>query len=38
MTPAGQEAGTLTLKLPVQRPTVMVPVVELFLNDESELA
>ncbi|MGP9503870.1 alpha-L-fucosidase [Specibacter sp. AOP5-B1-6] len=32
MTPAGQAPGTLTLKLPVQRPTVRVPVVELFLN------
>jgi len=37
MTPAGQDAGTLTLKLPVQRPNVAVPVIELFLNDESEL-
>lgn len=33
MTPAGQEAGTLTLKLPVQRPDVAVPVIELFLTD-----
>ena len=32
MTPAGQAPGTLTLKLPVQRPNVSVPVVELFLN------
>lgn len=32
MTPAGQAPGTLTLKLPVQRPNVAVPVVELFLN------
>jgi alpha-L-fucosidase len=28
----GQPAGTLTLKLPVQRPGVAVPVVELFLK------
>lgn len=34
MTPAGQAAGTLTLKLPVQRPDVAVPVVELFLSQE----
>ena len=32
MTPAGQAPGTLTLKLPIQRPKVSVPVVELFLN------
>ena len=32
MTPAGQVAGTLTLKLPVQRPGVAVPVIELFLT------
>ena len=37
-TPGGQPAGTLTLKLPVQRPNVAVPVIELFLNTESELA
>lgn len=36
MTPAGQDAGTLTLKLPVQRPNVAVPVIELFLNEESD--
>ncbi len=39
--PGGQPAGTLTLKLPVQRPKVAVPVIELFLNgtntDESGL-
>lgn len=29
----GQPAGTLTLTLPVQRPDVAVPVVELFLAD-----
>lgn len=37
MTPAGQAEGTLTLKLPVQRPDVAVPVIELFLNDEGEI-
>ncbi|ALE93823.1 alpha-L-fucosidase [Arthrobacter alpinus] len=37
MTPAGQDAGTLTLKLPVQRPNVAVPVIELFLNEEGEI-
>lgn len=36
MTPAGQAPGTLTLKLPVQRPGVAVPVIELFLNPESD--
>ncbi len=36
--PGGQPEGTLTLTLPVQRPNVTVPVIELFLNDESELA
>ncbi|WP_207343693.1 alpha-L-fucosidase [Arthrobacter sp. E3] len=36
--PGGQPADTLTLVLPVQRPNVTVPVIELFLNDESELA
>lgn len=34
VTPAGQDAGTLTLKLPVRRPGVAVPVVELFLNPD----
>jgi alpha-L-fucosidase len=29
--PGGQPEGTLTIKLPVQRPDVAVPVVELFL-------
>lgn len=29
----GQPAGTLTLKLPVQRPDVAVPVLELFLKE-----
>lgn len=38
MTPAGQETGTLTIKLPVQRPNVAVPVIELFLTEESEPA
>ncbi|WP_343319208.1 alpha-L-fucosidase [Arthrobacter sp. TMP15] len=31
--PGGQPASTLTLKLPVQRPNVTVPVIELFLKD-----
>lgn len=30
--PAGEEAGTLTLHLPTQRPDVAVPVIELMLN------
>ena len=34
MTPGGQPAGTLTIKLPVQRPDVAVPVLELFLKPE----
>lgn len=29
----GQPAGTLTLKLPIRQPEVLVPVVELFLKD-----
>ncbi len=29
----GQPPGTLTLKLPIRRPDVLVPVVELFLKD-----
>jgi alpha-L-fucosidase len=29
--PGGQPEGTLTLKLPVQRPDVALPVIELFL-------
>ena len=33
--PGGQPEGTLTLKLPVQRPDVAVPVVELFLDPGS---
>jgi alpha-L-fucosidase len=33
--PGGQPEGTLTLKLPVQRPDVAVPVVELFLKPQS---
>ncbi len=32
MTPGGQPPGTLTIKLPVQRPDVAVPVLELFLK------
>ncbi|MFJ5958695.1 alpha-L-fucosidase [Paenarthrobacter sp. NPDC092416] len=35
MTPGGQPAGTLTIKLPVQRPDVAVPVLELFLKPEA---
>jgi alpha-L-fucosidase len=33
--PGGQPEGTLTLKLPVQRPDVALPVVELFLGPGS---
>lgn len=32
--PGGQPPGTLTLHLPVVRPNVAVPVIELFLNSE----
>lgn len=32
MTPGGQPPGTLTLHLPVGRPDVLVPVIELFLS------
>lgn len=32
MTMGGQPAGTLTLHLPIQRPDVAVPVIELFLD------
>lgn len=32
MTPSGQPAGTVTLTLPVQRPDVALPVVEIFLG------
>ncbi len=35
LTPAGPPAGTLTLTLPVQRPQVAVPVVELVLIGQS---
>lgn len=35
MTPGGQPAGTLTIKLPVLRPDVAVPVLELFLKPEA---
>ncbi|AQP49328.1 alpha-L-fucosidase [Tessaracoccus aquimaris] len=31
LTPAGERAGTLTVHLPVQRPDVLVPVIELTL-------
>lgn len=34
MVPAGTEPGTLTLELPVQRPPVALPVIELFLKEE----
>ncbi|WP_262455282.1 alpha-L-fucosidase [Arthrobacter sp. A2-55] len=37
MTPAGQAPGTLTLKLPIQRPNAVVPVIELFLIEESDI-
>lgn len=33
ITPAGVAADTLTLELPVQKPDIVVPVVELFLKD-----
>jgi alpha-L-fucosidase len=33
--PGGQPEGTLTLKLPVQRPDVAVPIVEMFLKPGS---
>lgn len=32
LTPGGQPAGTLTLRLPTRRPDVAVPVIELFLR------
>jgi alpha-L-fucosidase len=32
MTQGGQPEGTLTLTLPVRRPDVAVPVIELFLR------
>ncbi|YCK82388.1 alpha-L-fucosidase [Arthrobacter sp. D3-18] len=35
MTQGGQPPGTLTIKLPVQRPNVAVPVLELFLTPEA---
>ncbi len=34
MTPAGEAEGTLTVHLPVQRPDVLIPVVELTLTGE----
>lgn len=37
MNMGGQPAGTLTLKLPVVRPAVAVPVVELFLTDDASV-
>ncbi|GGO67134.1 alpha-L-fucosidase [Microbacterium nanhaiense] len=33
-TPGGQPAGTLTLHLPVTRPDVLVPTIELFLAED----
>jgi alpha-L-fucosidase len=33
MTPAGEAEGTLTVHLPVVRPDVLVPVVELILDE-----
>lgn len=33
MTPQGEAAGTLTVHLPVRRPDVLIPVIELTLND-----
>ena len=32
MTPAGEDEGTLTVHLPVQRPDVLIPVIELTLD------
>ena len=32
--PAGQQAGTLTLALPVRRPDVAMPVIELLLHED----
>lgn len=34
MTPAGEAAGTLTVHLPVRRPDVVLPVIELVLTGE----
>ncbi|WP_022868757.1 alpha-L-fucosidase [Schaalia vaccimaxillae] len=34
--PGGQPEGTLTLVLPVRKPDVLVPVIELFLNESEE--
>ena len=34
LSPGGQPPGTLALQLPVQRPDVAVPVIELFLSGE----
>lgn len=34
MTPAGEAEGTLTVHLPIRRPDVLVPVIELRLTDE----
>jgi alpha-L-fucosidase len=34
MTPAGQAEGTLSVHLPVRRPDVLIPVVELTLTSD----
>lgn len=34
MTPAGEAEGTLTVHLPVRRPDVLVPVIELTMIDD----
>ncbi|MEV6964270.1 alpha-L-fucosidase [Hamadaea sp. NPDC051192] len=34
LAPPGQDAGTLTLTLPITRPDVLLPVVELILRDD----
>jgi alpha-L-fucosidase len=34
MTPAGEAEGTLTVHLPVRRPDVLVPVIELTLTGD----
>lgn len=34
--PGAQPAGTLTLELPVRRPDVLVPVIELYLDSDED--
>jgi alpha-L-fucosidase len=34
MTPAGEAEGTLTVHLPVRRPDVLMPVIELTLAED----